>query len=576
MKKITKTLLFVTVITLIVVSISVYSMPISTPSKDEDKKINPLDWVYRRKTLVESTPLRGCNGLVFGKDGALYVCQTSPNSISKVKLSGRCGPSVEEFVGPQHGVITPDDITVDDEGNFYATSAIGGEVYKINPQGMKQVIARGLNGPNGICFDEETGRLFMSECFWGNNVYELDPEGVEDPRLVTAGLVVPEGFDIRDGELVIPDFGTWTIVVVDMDTGIITPLVTEGLITPIALTIGPDGYIYTPELATGLVKKISPDGSEIEILTQLLPGLDNLAFGPDGYLYVSSYHDATIWKVNPFTGENVMLFPMGINSVASIVTQGEDLYLCDSIMIRRIDEEGNVYKTWANAWLSPYGYPLPTTMTNGLGGQLITADFIDGVVANVNILNDVEDWTLLVEHENPLSSPAGMELDTENQMLYIAEYGAGQIIEINLETLERRIVADYLSGPVDLVMKDQTLYVAEALAGRITMIDIVSGVKEIFLNGYVGKPKGLAWDHNGNLLIFDTAARELINVNMENLDIRTIASNLPMVHTTYYSYPLIWDTPAPIAVNEHGDIFLAGSDGSVIMLKYKGHHWWGW
>jgi sugar lactone lactonase YvrE len=557
------------------VSISVYSMPTSTPSKDEDKKINPLNWVYRRKTLVESTPLRGCNGLVFGKDGALYVCQTSPNSISKVKLSsrcGRCGPSVEEFVGPQHGVITPDDITVDDEGNFYATSAIGGEVYKISPQGMKQVIARGLNGPNGISYDEETGRLFVSECFWGNNVYELDPDGVNAPQLVTAGLDTPEGFDIRDGKLVIPDFGTWTIVEVDMESGDITPLVTEGLITPIALTIGPDGYIYTPELATGLVKKISPDGSEIEILTQLLPGLDNLAFGPNGYLYVSSYHDATIWKVNPITGENVMLFPMGINSVASIISKGEDLYLCDSIMIRRIDEEGNVYKTLANAWLSQNGFPLPTTMTTWVGEYLITADFIDGAVVYVNP-NVYDEWDYLAY---PVASPAGMKVDTENNMLYIAEYGAGQVIEVDLLTGDRRVVTGDLSGPIDLVIKDETLYVAEALAGRITKIDIASGVKEIFLNGYVGKPKGLAWDHNGNLLIVDTAARELINVNMENLKIRTIASNLPMVHTTYYPYPLIWDTPAPIAVNENGDIFLAGSDGSVIMLKYKGHHWWGW
>ncbi|MFX1281443.1 MAG: hypothetical protein ACFFA3_18995, partial [Promethearchaeota archaeon] len=504
MKKISKIILCFTVICLVLVPISVNSWPSSK------KRMYILDRAYKKVTLVEPTPLRGCNGLIFGQDGALYVCQTSPNTISRITLYKRHAPRVETFVGPHHGVITPDDITVDDKGNFYATSAIGGEVYKINSEGMKTVIAHGLNGPNGISFDEKSGRLFVSECFWGNYIWELDPEGIAPPRFVSDALYVPEGFDIRDGKLVIPDLGSYWIVEVDMDTGFITPIVTTGLITPVALKIGPDEYIYTVELATGAVKKISPDGSSIEVLTWLLPGVDNLAFGPDGYLYVSSYHDCTVWKVNPQTGDYSALFPMGINSVASIDVKDDDIYLCDSIMIRMIDEEGNLHKTGANAWLSPSGYPLPMTMTNGFGDYLITADFIDGVVVYVNP-NDPEDWNYLAY---PVSSPAGMEVDFASMMLYIAEYGLGQVIEVNLLNGVRRVLAGDLSGPIDVAIKSGTLYVAEALAGRITMIDIASGVKEIFLNGYVGKPKGLAWDANGNMLIVDTAKDELINVNM--------------------------------------------------------------
>ncbi|MFX0020048.1 MAG: SMP-30/gluconolactonase/LRE family protein [Promethearchaeota archaeon] len=564
MKKTTKVVLLATVISFIILPISVFSFSSSIHSQKSG--IFVRDHRYKQVTLIESTPLRGCNGLIFGQDGDLYVCQSSPNTISRIELYGRRAPRVETFVGPNHGVITPDDITVDDEGNLYATSAIGGEVYKINSKGMKKVIARGLSGPNGISYDEETGRLFVSECFWGNRIWELDPEGEAPPQFLSDSLTTPEGFDIRDGKLVIPDLGTWQIVEMDMDTGVITPLVTTGLITPIALKIGPDGYIYTPELVTGAVKKISPDGSIIEVLTWLLPGVDNLAFGPDGYLYVSSYHDCTIWKVDPNNGEYTTLFPMGINSAASIVVKGENLYISDSIMIRRIDQEGNLYKTWANAWLSPSGYPLPVTMTNGIGEYLITADFIDGIVVGVNP-NVPEEWMPLAY---PVASPAGMEVDFENLMLYIAEYGLGQVIEVNLTSGFRRIVTDSLSGPVDVVIKDETLYVAETLAGRITKVEIASGDKEIFLNGYTGKPKGLAWDHKGNLLILDTGKRELLNVDMKNLDIRVMASNIPADHTTYYPFPLIWDTTAAIAVNENGDIFLVGGDGSVIKLQYRG------
>ncbi|MFX1376062.1 MAG: hypothetical protein ACFFA0_09640 [Promethearchaeota archaeon] len=560
-KKVKLVLLFVIVLSIPgTISLNVWAYSI----RSSGHRVIIWDRAYKKITLVEPTPLRGCNGLIFGKDGDLYVCQTGINTISRIELRNRGPAKVKTFVGPHHGVYVPDDITVDDEGNFYATSAITGEVYKINSKGMKKVIARGFGGPNGISFDESTGRLFMSECFWGNKVWELDPEGELPARLITDALYVPEGFDIRENKLVIPDLGSGWIVEVDMDTGEITPLVTAGLITPVALKIGPDGYIYTIEMFTGALKRISPDGMFIETITMLLPGVDNLAFGPDGNLYVSSYHDSTIWKIDLNNGESTALFPLGINSAASLVIKDEKLYLCDSIMIRMIDETGALQKTWANGWLTTTHYPSPMTMANGMGDYLITANFIDDNIVAVNP-NVAEEWTLIADS---VSHPAGMKLDEENAMLYVAEYGLGQVIEINLTSGARRVVTDYLSGPVDIEFKDGFLYVAEALAGRITKVKIENGFKETFLNGYVGKPKGLDWDHKGNLLILDTAMKRLIKVNMENLDIHVIASNLPTEHTTYYHNPQIWDVPAPIAVNGNGDIFMVGIDGSVLKLKY--------
>jgi hypothetical protein len=222
------------------------------------------------------------------------------------------------------------------------------------------------------------------------------------------------------------------------------------------------------------------------------------------------------------------------------VIKDDTPYLCDSIMIRMIDEEGVLQKTWANGWLSLTGYPAPISMANGLGDYLITTSFISDIVVAVNP-NVVEDWIPLAY---PVNHPAGMELNEENSMLYVAEYGEGQVIEINPMTGARRIVTDGLSGPVDIESKDGVLYVAEALAGRITKVYIESGVKEILLNGYTGKPKGLL-----------------------------VASNLPTAHSTFYHHPLIWDAPAAIAVDSNGDIFMGGLDGRVFKLQYIGKPW---
>lgn len=519
---------------------------------------------FETVTLVKPSPLRGCNGIIFGLDGALYVCQGSLNIVSKVELNAK-GPSITTFVSPYHGIFYPDDVTVDGKGNFYAVGHISGEVYKINSKGMKKVIARNLNGPDGICYDKTRGRLFVSECFWGNRVFEIDPEGIKEPRLITDTLSIPEAFDIMDGKLIIPDMGTGKIVKVDPDSGEMS-VIREGLTTPVALKIGPDGHIYTIEQATGRVLKISPDGQYMETLTILSPGVDNLAFSPDGRLLVSSYHDSTIWEVKLDNGgKHEMIFPTGINVPTSIVVKGERIYISDVVMVRMIDEKGNLHKTKANPWIGT-GYPLPITMTNGLGDNLITADFMDNIVVTVN--PETGEWTPIAK----LTNPAGMTLDEKGKKLYVAEYSLGQITEVNLGICpyQTRVVTRELSGPVALVAREGYLYVAEALAGRISKVDISGGVKEVFLAGYVGKPKNLAWDYDGNLLVLDVARKELVKVDMNNLGLSVVASNLPVLHTTYYHHPIKYDGTVGLAVDEQGNIIVGGNeDGSITKIVRK-------
>ena len=131
---------------------------------------------------------------------------------------------------------------------------------------------------------------------------------------------------------VIPDMGTGKILRIHPDTGAISTIA-EKFVTPIALTIGADKMIYMPELATGIVYRVSLDGSRREKLAQLPPGLDNVAITPQGRLFVTSYWNATIYEVSTDgSGQFKQLFPNGPNQTLGVVVKEGAVWVADAIM----------------------------------------------------------------------------------------------------------------------------------------------------------------------------------------------------------------------------------------------------
>ena len=129
-----------------------------------------------------------------------------PLTTWEMGLRERAGDSVYA------GTFISDDITADNKGNLYITgmTPISGEVYRVDQSGMKTVIASGFKAPNGIQYNFKTGRLFMTECFQGNRVFELDPAGIKPPRLMIKENVIPipEGFGFdQDGRILAVDTG---------------------------------------------------------------------------------------------------------------------------------------------------------------------------------------------------------------------------------------------------------------------------------------------------------------------------------------------------------------------------------
>lgn len=525
----------------------------------QDLKV--IDSGYKVARLAPDTLFPGCNGAAIGADGALYVVHNADGTTTRIDLLTM---KAANFVPSYAGTFMADDITSDDKGNLYITgwNPIAGEVYRIDKNGMKTVIAKGLISPNGIQYNKHTGRLFMSECFQANRVFELDPAGVREPRLLVQDKIIamPEGFDFDPDthDLIVPELGKGRILRVHPDTGHIT-MIAEKFSYPIALKVGPDKTAYFPELF-GAVYRLSLDGLKREKLAQLPPGLDNLAITKDGRLFVTNQWEATIYEVAmDGSGKFKALFPKGSSTISGVLIKNNKLLISDGIMIRSL-ENSRFIPTRLNAFAA-LNMPMIFSLADGPGDQVFWSDSLNNAVA----MGDPFKGGFKTIARG-LNRPVATLLSKGMDKVYVAEYGAGQITEINLTDGARKVLAAGFDGPLALAIMDNTLYVAEGKNGRISKVNLVSGHQEIFVAGAVGIVGALSDDGKGNLLALDCAGRRLFRINPKNLAVSIVAQDLPVRYTLVGNNPAI-GVPTAMVVSPKGDIYIPTEARGLIMLQ---------
>jgi sugar lactone lactonase YvrE len=523
-----------------------------------------MDSNYEVARLVKDTPFAGANGATIGTDGALYVVHTGDGTTTRVDLETM---KAQRFIPPYAGTFITDDVAADDKGNLYitGTTPVVGEVYRVDKNGVKTVIAKGLTAPNGIEYNKKTGRLFVTECFQADRIFEVDPTGAKEPRLIVKENVipVPEGFGIDPdtNDLIIPDLGTGKILRVNPDNGDIA-MIAEKFPGPVALDIGPDKMAYIVGIPGG-VYRLSLDGKKRERLAQLPPGLDNLAITPQGRLFVTSYWNATIYEVaTDGSGKYKTLFPTGSNSINGIVVKHGKVWISDAIMIRGVDK-GAYAPTKLNAWAGTH-MPLPIGLADGPGDQVFWPDFINGAI----VLGDPAKGEFKPV-AGKMARPVAVLMSKKEPAIYVAEYGSDQVTEVSLTNGSKQPVATGLDGPLAMAVIGDTLYVAEAKAGRITKVDLTTRQKEVFVSGVVGVVGALADDGAGSLLALSGSSGKLFRINPKNLALSVVAEGLPIGYTPIGSYPPGVEFSTPMSVDANGDIYIPTSERGIVVLRKK-------
>ena len=511
---------------------------------------------WRLERVTAPSRLFGANGLRTGPDGRIYVAQVTGSQISALDLD----TGALHIVSPKGGeIIAPDDVAFDPGGNLYATEVMDGRVSVLDTAGRTRVVRDDVPSANGITFHR--GRLFVGECREGGRLLEMDLGGGA-PRVLLEGVPSPNAMEVGpDGLLYFPVMGTNEIWRIDPDGKDTEPQrVTSDLAVPDSVKFDSEGYIVSTQVASGQVLRIDPRTGDQTVLAQLTPGLDNCTF-VDGRLFVSNF-TGEITEILA-DGRTSTLLPGGLNWPLDLAVGDDgDLYVADGTYFYAVRPDGSLRTV--GMLFSP-GYPgfMRGLAPSGDGRFVVTTS--GGQVsrympaaAETEVLADGFDQLYGVA-----VGPGGV---------VFAELGTGRVLSIDAGKVV--VLASNLREPVGVaITADGATLVAESGAGRVVRL---AGSSQEVVVDELRCPQGIVVV-DGRLYIVDAGARELIEFDLNTRARHTIASGLPVgpppgvVPKPLKGMPPFSGPQGPfagIAAGRDGTLFVsADGDGSVLALR---------
>ncbi|MEO1660210.1 MAG: hypothetical protein AAFR51_04420 [Pseudomonadota bacterium] len=539
------------------ISILLASTALSACSPDQASMTeidpDPVAAIPTSEVIATGANISGANGIHFGPDGLLYITSVIGSDLTVIDPD--TGEEVKRFSAAD-GVIGPDDVAFASDGSYYWTSILTGEVAGFNPAGEKVVAAQLPPGPNPITFSNDD-RLFVSQCFLGTNLYELDPTGVEAPRLIADDLGPGCGLNGMDwgpdDRLYGPRWFNGEVVSFDVDTGE-RRVEATGFQTPAAIKFDSQGRLHVLDTGTGDLIRI--DGEARDVIATLTPGLDNFAFDADDTPFVSSYADGFIKRINA-DGSITTLQPGGMAHPGGVAVIGDTVWVADVHAIRGFDRStGEETITQRN--VVGMGAQGGSINVSADGELLILSSWFDGDVriwdpqaqtrvahypnlagpvaavryaGKLAIAEHFKGGVTLYEGETAVALATGLPapsgLYVSDGALYVSDRALGQILLIAregaaLDTPE--IVADGLETPEGFAIVDGTVIVVEAEAGRVTLID-AAGDKTTLAEIPAGSPgtpgmppsqifNGMALDDVGDVFVTAETDRTLYHIKL--------------------------------------------------------------
>lgn len=469
------------------------------------------------QALVAPSEFKGVHGLAVDHQGRLLAGSVVGNSIYQVD---RDTGKASVLVGADEG--QADDIAIGPNGEMAWTGFYLGKVmYRENDDAPIKILAEGLPGINSIAFNQKTSQLYASQVFLGDALWEIDPKGEKEPRLINKDMGGFNGFEVgSDGWIYGPLWFKGLVVKINPADGTLET-VADGFGTPAAVNFDSKGNLYAVDTLTGKLMRVDTATGDSEMVAQLSTALDNLAIDAQDSIYVSNMADNSIQQINPDTGE-VKLITSGEIAVpagTALSEDGKTLYVADIFAFRSVDTASGKVTDLRRAHGSDVEYPVAVNL--GKDALLLTS-FSTGTLQLIDRANNS---TLAMVHG--LNAPSdAVELDDGS--IVVSEMGSGTLVHLSGDDLKtKRTLTKDLYGPVQMIRgQDGQLYLTEA-GGFLTRVDPQSG--EITrLAKDLQMPEGLAQAADGSFIIAETAAKRLIKLNPQTGEQTVLASDLPI------------------------------------------------
>ncbi len=463
----------------------------------------------------------GANGMFFDGDDQLHVASVGGQRISV--LDRDSGERIDTF-GADQGVAFPDDLTFAPDGTLYWTEFAYGEVRGLTADGTSVSVASGISSVNPITVSDD-GRLFVAQCFdpVSNGIYELDPAGVEAPRLIVGDIpgCASNGLDWHDGFLYAPQWFNGRVVRVDVETGDLTE-VTTGWPVPAAVKFDSNGALHAVSYGSGEVVRIDLETGARTVLAELPVGLDNLAFDSEDRLFVSSATDAFVVEIEE-DGTVTELRAGGMNAAMGVAVLGDQLWVGEALAMRSFDkasgEELDVVRNVLG--IGPFGSS-PGNVTALDDERLLLLDPFSGGAAIFDASS------MAVQPIESLVVPADAE--PFGTGVVISDFATGQIVLASGPSLsEREILVEGLTAPTGLAADGDNLYVSSLVTGVVLQVvedgDVLADPVPVTDAVFAG-PEGITVRAGGRLVVVEGATGVLRQVELSTGDVTTLATEL--------------------------------------------------
>ena len=450
---------------ILVISIGIVNCS-SSKNSDDQKFLEP-------EIIATGAKLAGANGMALGPDGNLYVASVLGSNITV--LNPETGKIIKEY-GQSEGVIGPDDVDFASDGSWYWTSIMTGEVAGFNKEGKKIIAAQLTPGVNPITFSNNN-RLFVSQCFFGSNLYEVDPLGITEPRLISDSLGPDCGLNGMDwgpdNRLYGPRWFNNQVVSFDVSDNSMR-IEATGFITPAAIKFDKQGRLHVLDTGSGILYRIE-NGKNIKV-AELSPGLDNFVIDSTGRFFVSSFTDGFVKRID-LDGSVNELLPGGMAHSGGITFHNGKIITADLHAIRAYFLNGKEAFTQRNVLgMGAMGGALNISSD---GEQLILVSWVD---------NDVRIWDQ--EKQQRIWEKSGLNAPVSAiryaDQVVVAEHGSQRIVGFSQEGNLKTIFASNLPAPTGLLKDDKNLYVSDRTLGQIILV-AVDGLplakKEVVIDG---------------------------------------------------------------------------------------------